>query len=300
MTAIPIVFYHAGNSDYLKYTLRQTRFYNPNSPIYLLGDGSNNLYPCVNHALISDYSSSGNLFRNIYVHKSLNSYEFEWMCFFRWFCIRDFCRAKGITAFFYLDSDVLVYQNITELIPLLQGARFSSANLGTYTPSFIYFADFEMINDFCHYITRSYTDNQLLKFLDCFFEAYKRNNQYGGVCDMTILGRYAAGNPFYFNMLSITDNLSVDIAIGDANGYEIVNGLKKVYWKRRLPYCKRLSDRQMVRFVCLHFQGPAKDLIGHYYTAGGYHYAKLKERSLRLLKKVYRRYFSSIYRFAAK
>jgi hypothetical protein len=56
--AIPIFFVHKTNSSYLKYALKQARKFNPDSPIYLLGDESNNHYPFVIHVNIADYSAS--------------------------------------------------------------------------------------------------------------------------------------------------------------------------------------------------------------------------------------------------
>lgn len=54
---------------------------NHNWDIILIGDITNDKYSFVKHYYISDYMSSANIFANVYIHKSPNSYNFELFCF---------------------------------------------------------------------------------------------------------------------------------------------------------------------------------------------------------------------------
>ncbi len=94
--AIPIFFVHKSNSSYLKYALKQARKFNPDSPIYLLGDETNNKYPFVTHFNISDYSQSADEFRNVYRHLTSGTIDYELFTFLRWFYVRDFVVKNNI------------------------------------------------------------------------------------------------------------------------------------------------------------------------------------------------------------
>jgi hypothetical protein len=67
---IPIFFVHFGNPFYLKYTLKQASFFNPQTKVYLLGDESNNKYSFVNHINMGDYFEGATAFEKIYKHMS--------------------------------------------------------------------------------------------------------------------------------------------------------------------------------------------------------------------------------------
>ena len=59
MMKTPILFIHKTNSFYLKYVLDHTKYFNPDSDIYLIGDSSNNKYNFINHVEIDNYFEGG-------------------------------------------------------------------------------------------------------------------------------------------------------------------------------------------------------------------------------------------------
>jgi len=111
---LPIVFIHRSNSDHLKYAFKQARTSNPNSPIYLLGDTTNNKYDYIEHRAFGDYFEGATQFAEVYRHYSTHGTEFELICFQRWFILRDFLVQNQISRCLYLDSDTMLYANVSD------------------------------------------------------------------------------------------------------------------------------------------------------------------------------------------
>jgi hypothetical protein len=65
--------------------------------------------------------------------------------------------------------------------------------------------------------------------------------------------------------IAVPDNYTCfDERLSNYLGFEMENGVKKVYWKDNLPYGKLLDDGSFVQFYCLHFQGRTKYSIYKY------------------------------------
>ena len=112
--SLPIIFIHQSNSDHLKYSLAQAQRSNPSSTIFLLGDSSNDAYEFVEHRSMFDYFSEAAQFKKIYKHYSTNGSDFELICFQRWFILREFLKTYGIQQCLYLDSDIMLYADVTK------------------------------------------------------------------------------------------------------------------------------------------------------------------------------------------
>jgi len=269
--ALPIIFFHYGNPDYLKYTLKQARFYNPASPMYLIGDKINGRYPFLTHVNAADYDAETETFAKIYKHLSPNDRQYELNCFLRWFYIRAFCKDKGIEAFVYLDSDVLAFQNLSDLVPMFKHCKLANNCYDTGSPAFTYFNDYNTIADFCDYLIWSYTDKGALVRIEDLYKSPGNISRFGGISDMSLFHLYDLDHPGdTLKVDLVTDELAVDVSINRADGYETRNGMKVVYWKSNQPYCKNVSTGKLVRFATLHYQGDSKRLIIKHYKGGGY------------------------------
>jgi hypothetical protein len=270
--AIPIIFFHSGNSKYLKYSLKQARAFNPDSPVYLLGDKRNNRYPFVTHVLADKYETAVKAFSKIYKHRSSNGEGYELNCFLRWFYIEAFCRENNIEAFVYLDSDVLLFQNVTEMAPLFKNAAIANTCADMGMPAFTYFKNRNALSDFCNYLIKAYTEQSATQELEDFYEPFASTpGLMGGVCDMTLFHFYFRDHPRDTLKIDLINNeLAVDVSINNSDGYEMENGIKKIYWQNNLPYCKRIGDGKLIRFATLHYQGEAKTLMAKHFKGGGY------------------------------
>lgn len=270
--ALPIIFFHYGNPAYLKYSLKQAKFFNPGSEIYLLGDSKNNRYPFVKHVLARKYEESTLPFRNIYKHHSINNYEYELNCFLRWFYIGAFCKANNIGPFIYLDSDVLLYENVSTMLPFFEHSTIANTCDTTGVPAFTYFNGQMAVNDFCDFLLYSYTNNKAVQNLEELYGLYLKNPAtMGGISDMTLFHLYFQQHPADTMKIDLINNsLAIDICINNPDGYEMEAGIKKMIWQDGAPYGVKSANGDLIRFASLHYQGRAKSLMAKHYKAGGY------------------------------
>jgi hypothetical protein len=132
----PIIFCHYGNSDYLKYTLKSARYFNPGKEIILLGDSLNNdlaKAENVRHIYLSNFESNSLIakFENAYSHIAGNTHGREfWLKFNfkRYYYIHAFLLSESIDSFWYFDSDVLIMSDLT-----LQEQKFNNFDFAVHS-----------------------------------------------------------------------------------------------------------------------------------------------------------------------
>ncbi len=270
--SIPILFFHATNPEYLGHTLKQAKNTNPSSDIILLGDDSNNTYDFVQHHNFMDYYDTASGLEKIFFNLSTNNPQFEYICFARWFIIRDFCRKHNIDKFFYCDSDVLLYCDITEEYEKFKDYRYTLTH--NISAGIAFINNIEVLDDFCKLTMDIYSKRDGFNLTKCeqHFQNLQKHGRAGGVCDMTVWHIYRnLGNPGDVGETSaILNNSAFDHNINGDDGYETENGVKKVYWQGNEPYCKNIRLNRLIKFNCLHFQGGnGKLLIPSYAKASG-------------------------------
>ena len=253
---IPIIIVHRGDTFYLKLVLEQIRLFNPHTRICLISDASTDKYCFVEHYNIDDYSKGADAFKMAYIHMSSNPYDYELICFQRWFCIRDFVKTQKIENFLCMDSDVLLYCNIDEVMQQYISYDFTTCN--KQGPGCALF-NISSISDFCEYMMSMYTEDILLNKMKSMYQEIIDNKQLGGVCDMVAFVWFQDNTKCNVIDIAIpTNGTCFDGCITWGQGFEMEDGKKKVYWIDNLPYGKLMNDQSLVRFYCLHFQGRSK------------------------------------------
>lgn len=253
---IPIIIVHRGDTFYLKLVLEQIRLFNPHTRICLISDASTDKYCFVEHYNIDDYSKGADAFKMAYIHMSSNPYDYELICFQRWFCIRDFVKTQKIENFLCMDSDVLLYCNIDEVMQQYISYDFTTCN--KQGPGCALF-NISSISDFCEYLMSMYTEDILLNKMESMYQEIIDNRQLGGVCDMVAFVWFQDNTKCNVIDIAIpTNGTCFDGCITWGQGFEMEDGKKKVYWIDNLPYGKLMNDQSLVRFYCLHFQGRSK------------------------------------------
>lgn len=256
--ALPIVFIHIDDSEYLKYTLAQAKLSNPNASIYLIGDEYNDNYAFVTHVNIKQYSSEAELFSKIYKHHSPNSYDGELFCFKRWFILKEFMEHNNIKQCLYLDSDVLLFSDVLQEQKKYSDCVFTLSH--EYGLGFNIFNDFGTLNEFCEFMVKCFVSQSLHNRLLAIAEAY------GPVNDMLIFHEFKSKKPYKFGDVSlILDQTRHDANINLSEGFEMEGGVKKIIWRDGLPYCRETSSNSLIRFNSLHFQGRSKYMIKDYF-----------------------------------
>lgn len=281
----PIIIAHRGNPQYLRYTLKQAKHYNDD--VILLGDKKNACFgDIVEHHLLDDFSTSEELscFRDLYKYMSTNHYQFEKICFERWFQIVEFLESNGIQSFFHIDSDILLYSNISTVLEKVIGEYKAAYNIISQqyeeylwkSSAHTSFWKTEFLRGFCSFVNDSYKNgfNELEKKWDW----HKEKNVIGGVSDMSLLYLfYLKNKDSIYNLLPVSkDNICFDYNINDSLNYKqdeyrtikspLGTIIKDVKIQNEKAYCYNLLNNSNVQFANLHFQGIAKYFCHNFFT----------------------------------
>jgi hypothetical protein len=275
----PIIVIHQGNPDYLRLCLLKAREINPQSPLVLLGDQNNaglvNVVPKLQHELIN-MSGDAQKFKTIYVHRSEYRYEFELICFQRWFVLRDFMKKRGFHSCLHLDSDVLLFSDISESGKRFDQYAMSLAHWGN--PEKMGHTNFingiETLQEFCDFMLKLYTSKEYAEQLDLHF----LNNKWKPVSDMTALGMFYDLCPTRIaDICDIQDDSMFDDRITFVpDGFEKASRLlkkvmKSIYFtslrdQQGIPFYRHKNYPQGVRLLSLHFHGGTKYMMKHFFN----------------------------------
>lgn len=115
-TYAPIFFIHQKDSFYIKYSINQAKFYNPNTEIIFLSSQIKSMNDNLSNIGIGKLNSWADEFMKIYIHLSLLPFDYEYFCFARWFILANYVNANNekFNDLFSLDTDVLLYCDLNE------------------------------------------------------------------------------------------------------------------------------------------------------------------------------------------
>jgi hypothetical protein len=161
----PIIFCHYGISDYLKYTLKSARYFNPNKEIVLLGDSQNRslaISENVRHAYLKDYESSELLFNfeKVYLHTAGESHGREfWLKFNfkRYYYIHEFLKQESKNSCWYFDSDVLILSDLNK-----QELKFQNFDFAVHSNINGFINSRETLSLYLEHNISTFTDNEFL------------------------------------------------------------------------------------------------------------------------------------------
>jgi hypothetical protein len=291
-----IFLFHKGNPWYLKYALDQLRFANPQAAIYLVGDEANAHYKGVRHVAFNAGFEAASLFTKAYRHLSDNQFDYELICFLRWFYIYDVLEKMDDQPFFYIDSDVLVYEDLAKLRPLITG-KIANTVCGTGLPSVSFYSGKDALKAFIDYCIKLYTTDNGVEKISKWHQAFVQLKKGGGVCDMTIFQFFDEDHPGWVQKIERPGKqLAVDTSLQAADGFNMRGGLKHLHFKHRQPYGTDAHTSAAHLFVALHFQGDLKYLMPRYYK-GNNLAGKAKFDVVRLLVE---KYYHRLRRLASK
>ncbi len=265
--ALPIVFIHLGDHDYLQYSLGQAKKSNPESTVHLIGDETTKHYDFVYHHHASEYFGGAEDFVKIYHHLSSQGYDLELMRFLRWFILRDFLVQNKMGRCFYLESDVMLYANVTEEQKKFSQWDFTLSSRCSGSSSF--FNNLEALKEFCSYLMDIYTKRDQLSWDHMVSLSLKqsRNAPSNNVGDKTAFDLYLNKNRASIGETTlIEDGATYDhnVNLPDPD-FEMRNGIKHVIWREGKPYGRQRNSGREIRFNVLHFQGTAKKYMRQVY-----------------------------------
>ena len=275
---VPIVFVHRGNQEFLQYSILQSAKSNPKSKIYLLGDESNQSFSDLAENVVwkncSDYEDNRiEEFAKNYKHMSTNPAQFEFLCFYRWFVLNNFLSTIKQEYIFYADSDVLVFDDVTQKERFYKDYRLTLSH--RYCPNSMYIKNDGILGEYLSLVEGIYGGDNPIGFEKCkdHYERLQRFNKPGGVCDMTLWEIFNVKNEnpgFIGEMSSVFDDETFDHNINASDGYQMQTEgplkIKKIAIEDNNLYGFLKSGRK-VKFLSLHFQGNAKFLMQNIYKS---------------------------------
>mgnify|MGYP003138432003 CR=1 FL=1 len=281
-----IIYFHIGDQDYLLTSIKQVKHFNNNNTIHLVGKGvSEDVKKIVNFYDYDDLMCRETVnFLHNFRNYSTNNVDFEKISILRWFLIRNLCVQEGITKFFCLDSDVLIYCNLDEQLKKFDSSRYALSHC--IAASSACFNDISVLDDYCDFVSGFYDISRANEHFTLRGEDKKTFKHYrsnfltmfqnrlnsglpGGICDMTFWGELRTFDaPTMIGEISaVLDNTTFDHNINASDFFEYQDGMKKIVWLDNLPYCKNLFLNEMIKFNSLHFQGyQTKKLMKEYAT----------------------------------
>jgi hypothetical protein len=181
---LPIIFFHKGYDPYIAFALWQARVTNPQSPIYLLGDESNDLsFLGISHVPFERYPGRRDEFIALYRHFSTHELEWERLCFERHFHLADFVKREGIGPFLYLDSDVLLMMNAAQFLPFWR-ERDAGGIPGLYGSC--YYVSASVADNFCSFMIDRYRDGQQIEAWRKAYEQQAPGATSANISDMVL------------------------------------------------------------------------------------------------------------------
>lgn len=248
---IPIIFIHTGDSDYLHYSLLQAKLSNCTNSLYLIGN-TKTQYQFVQTARLEDYTISAIRFSRSYLHLSPNDSSFELFCLVRWFILRDFMLLNKLERAVYLDSDIMLYDNLQKEWHL--AAPYDFAISGVAPPIMI--TNLSVLDEFCRLMEDTYGSEEGRQSLVRRYVEMQEAGIVGGICDMTFWETLKQSRPDRVLDLSIPDGNGAvyDRNIQLSEGFLMRDGIKQVTWQGGVPFGTR-QDGSLARFKGLHFHG---------------------------------------------
>ena len=283
-----IIFIHRGNSWYLPYTLWQCRATNPDADIYLIGDKSTAHFDgLIKHVNIDEYSNAAHSLKTVYRHKSILGADFELACIERWFILAAFLDKHHIENCVYLDSDILVYDELSQFEKKFKDSDMTWCSFSAHV-NFI--SHVSALHKYCQLVINSYNNSldETCKAGSLFTLAMQKDSGLN-VSDMTFFYDYNKLYPQSLRAIDIpTEGIACfDISMEDTREFSSNgNGFKQVKWEEKQPFCKYLATETWVPMAALHFQGRAKKLIPLFFRYSSVRFRLYKLRNDLLLGKM--------------
>lgn len=258
--SLPIVFMHRTDDNYLSYSLRQAQVSNPGSRIFLLGTALNQRFGTngIQHVRLDAYMQTAAAFAPHYKHLHVMSHAYNLFCFQRWFILRDFMRSQQMTACCYIDSDVMLYENV------------NNPEYSQFMMEFVWtnFVKADLLDRFCSFTTMYFADPVM------FEKLVQETKKLGHVShDLPLVSDMVAGLLFLRQFPDYTythgryGDKMFDENINRPLWAESLNGKRKVYLINGKLYTREMASHTFIRLNSLHFQGlEMKSYMPYFFT----------------------------------
>ncbi|MDO4573831.1 MAG: hypothetical protein Q4D98_01300 [Planctomycetia bacterium] len=301
MESLPIILVHQGNSSYLEVCLRQARQTNPHSRIvWLHGEKDHPLdfVDCFSFhepELFQDVAFFSSIYQRL---SSSNSLESECFCIQRWLIVRNFMRREKITRALAIDSDVLIFCDVTQEAERFRPYAMTFAHWNA-TQNLIhcnFIQDISALEAFADYSLEVYQNSELLERLKQ--TSRKGKNRYR-VSDMSLFYDWSTHSdyPFCFFEDFYPDGIFFDSCIDFVQDFKAIRYLpgflrpfKKIVWKEGLPHAtlknSTLKGGLQAPMKIIHYHGGLKFLMPFHFQRRSPHVEIFKQLLLQKWRKL--------------
>jgi len=283
----PFVIIHRGYSAYLKWAIMQARLIS--NQVVLIGNEENeSLKDLAGYLPMTDlHEPLFAEFIKVYEHMSTNEYKFELICFERWFILLDFMKKKSLDVLVHLDSDVMIFNNMQEIVHSFKDDTLAAYHIPKQTYSehrWIAVPHTSVwtragLEKFCSFILDTYRNN--MPELKMKWDSHSTDEKRGGISDMALLYLfYAKNEKAIINLAECRQNQQgqlycLDLNINSSENYDqhefalaaspFLFNIKKLNHEKGIITALNFFLEKIVLFESLHCQGKAKILMFNYY-----------------------------------
>jgi len=284
---IPIVIIHLGNQSYFQECVKINSTKNP---VFVLGDyqNANTFTNTITH-INCDTLDFPELqqFRQHFTNYSTNSASFELICFVRIFYLKRFMEMHKIDRIFHVDSDCIVFDNVTELYKHIFGSSRNikgiaySKNIDPNPHHMVgcvhnAFLTLEFCNHFIQLCFDIYVNKSKYDLIEPKIRWHRENNIGGGICDMTLYYLLFSENILEMrdlNEVIIIDgekctfdhNINIGYGYLGNDTFKMGKRIKNLTYNNGAPYAMD-NTGQKIRLLSLHFSGVAKSILRQTYA----------------------------------
>jgi hypothetical protein len=262
--SIPIVFIHRGWGSHLEVVLEQAKRSNPNTKIYLITDSTNPLPDQIIRVNLLEVFEVASHLNSIYVHISDQAQNYELFCIQRWFVLLEFMTKFNFQQAFALDTDVLLFGDITAQAVNYHNCHFTlSSGHGCHV---VYINSIQTLIDFSVHVFKIFELgyeklNQAL-MIQHWLAVSGIDRLHIALNDMWLFRSFVSDQKYLVGDTRIPISGSVfDSCLSRSDGFEMEDGIKKIFWRNKLPFGILESSKEFIKFNSLHFQGAQKELI---------------------------------------
>lgn len=218
----------------------------------------------VSHHPLSEYICEDiKKYQDNFFNMSANPSDLERLYLQRFLVLRNFINAQQWKSFLHLDNDIAIFRNPSYWPTEVLSADYTLSK--GHSCQFMIFNTKKVINDFFDYVMGIYIDrNSEFKRLLNVYNSNFKGKKKGGIGDMFLWSEFK--NLSNLNCIEDTsqifnNNQTFDHHLQAIDGYEKEGFIKKIEFKKRIPYSFHQETKKRITFNTLHFQGTEPKLL---------------------------------------
>ena len=279
MPEIPLFIFHIGDQEYFK---KCVRFNSVKNKVYIIGNDTNKeLFknnPNVTHLHVKDIDNGeANRLKRCFINYSTHDLSYEIKCFLRVFYLKQLMLTTGINKFFHLDSDCIVFDNISDIFNAnnnIENAYSVQKYCEEQNPFHMVgcihngLLTLELCNIFIQLCFDIYENKSKLNLIQEKVNHHKNNNIGGGICDMTffwliykekLCGIFDLNDIIIFENEECTfdHNIHLDYGFLGEETYQKNGNFKNITIKDGKNYITT-KNKKLIRLLSIHYAGGAK------------------------------------------